>query len=328
MGDYRMRKHLMAGVALAAMVNLSACQTMDQEDAQLMGSIVGGIGGALLGSQIGDGAGQIVAVAIGTLAGAMLGSWLADHLTEQEQAAVAVKSGQALDGAQDGETVSWTAPDSGTEVEMTPRDTRKTTKKMTIVRERGVAAPPPIEVLGETWVATTGARLRAAPTTDSETIGGLKDGERFQAIAQVVDQPWIMVGRNNRTVGYVHASLVEVAPTEVAAVTADAVADDTVAVTDSRQGLTTSRDLDAMLADPKTPASAADSQEDGAPAKQDGQDDQQVASVDLDSMNLVAEEVEVTTTCRTLDVNATKDGESGGNTVQACRAQDGMWEIL
>lgn len=309
-----MRKILVTGVCLAAVLNVSACQTMDKDDAKLLGTVGGGIGGAILGAQFGKGAGQLVATALGAVAGSLLGNWLADRLTQEEQATVAVKGGQALDGAADGETVSWTAPESGTQVALTPRETTKATRKVTIVRDKNIAAPPAIEVLGETWQAKTGANLRAAPSASAEKVGGLRAGERFQAIARVVGDDWIMVGRNNRTIGYIHASLVQKAPQAVAAATAPAVAGEP-AVTDARQGLTASRDLDTLLAGPAPAAGSVGAQ-------------QQTASVDLDSMGLVADEVEATTTCRTLDVAASKGGESGNNTMQACRAQDGMWEIL
>ncbi len=64
------RTHSFA-LALAGAITVSGCQ-MNQEQAQLLGTLAGGIAGAAVGSQFGNGSGRVVAVAIGTLAGSLI----------------------------------------------------------------------------------------------------------------------------------------------------------------------------------------------------------------------------------------------------------------
>src|SRR5207244_1604241 len=62
--------------------------------------------------------------------------------------------------------------------------------------------------MGETFVATRNVNLRSAPTTGSRTLGGLRAGERFQAMAEVRGTDWILVGQNGVGVGYVNQAYV------------------------------------------------------------------------------------------------------------------------
>jgi uncharacterized protein YgiM (DUF1202 family) len=62
--------------------------------------------------------------------------------------------------------------------------------------------------MGETFVATQGVNLRAAPTTASGRVGSLRAGERFQALAEVRGTDWVLVGQGGVGVGYVHQAYV------------------------------------------------------------------------------------------------------------------------
>lgn len=50
-----------------------------QGDRNMGGTVLGGVAGALLGSQVGGGNGRIAAAAVGAVAGAMVGDNLSDH---------------------------------------------------------------------------------------------------------------------------------------------------------------------------------------------------------------------------------------------------------
>jgi hypothetical protein len=63
--------------------------------------------------------------------------------------------------------------------------------------------------LDETYVATRPVKLRAAPTTGSARVGSLRQGERFQALAQVRGTDWILVGQGGVGAGYVHGAYAE-----------------------------------------------------------------------------------------------------------------------
>ena len=69
-------------------------------------------------------------------------------------------------------------------------------------------APASYSRIGQTFVATTGVNLRAAPTTGSARVGRLRGGERFQALAHVRGSDWILVGQGGVGVGYVRDDFV------------------------------------------------------------------------------------------------------------------------
>lgn len=62
--------------------------------------------------------------------------------------------------------------------------------------------------IGQPFVTNAAVNLRAAPTTNSSRVGRLQAGERFQAMAQVRNSDWILVGQNGVGVGYVRSGFV------------------------------------------------------------------------------------------------------------------------
>ena len=78
-------------------------------------------------------------------------------------------------------------------------------------------SPASYNRVGRTFVADSGVNLRAAPTTNSNRVGRLHAGERFQALAQVRGSDWILVGQNGIGVGYVRGDFVRPAGQRYAA---------------------------------------------------------------------------------------------------------------
>ncbi len=69
--------------------------------------------------------------------------------------------------------------------------------------------PARYERIGETFVADRTVNLRASPSSDSARVGRLQAGQRFDAMAQVRNSDWILVGRNGVGVGYVRSDFVQ-----------------------------------------------------------------------------------------------------------------------
>jgi surface antigen len=84
------------------------------------GTVLGGIGGALLGSQVGGGRGQIAATAVGTLMGAALGSRVGKSLDRADMAYYNRASQNALETMPAGQTLPWSNPQSGVRGTVTP----------------------------------------------------------------------------------------------------------------------------------------------------------------------------------------------------------------
>lgn len=85
-------------------------------DRELAGQVLGGIGGAVLGSQIGRGSGQIAAAAGGTLLGVLIGGAIGRSLDQADYACAS----QVLEHAPDHRPIVWQNPETGASYRMTP----------------------------------------------------------------------------------------------------------------------------------------------------------------------------------------------------------------
>ena len=192
---------------------LSSCVTdqagKDGINKQTIGTVIGGLAGALLGSRLGSGKGQLAAVAVGALAGAWLGSEVGASLDVADRLAIEKESAFALDTAQDGQTMVWENPDSGVSANITPANSRVEERDIILVRNKQVMPPPPLVLIGETYETIKNANLRSAPSTDHEIVGGLPAGEVFHAVGRVQDSDWVLVSKDNHSIGYVYGQLVQ-----------------------------------------------------------------------------------------------------------------------
>ena len=101
----------------AIALSLAACAEGGQKEG--IGTILGGVGGAVVGSQFGGGRGQLVGVALGTLAGAFLGREVGKSLDKADQAHMQ-RAETAAQTAPVGQRISWSNPDSGNSGSVTP----------------------------------------------------------------------------------------------------------------------------------------------------------------------------------------------------------------
>lgn len=289
-----MHKTVVAGV-LGVSLLVTGCATDGKDttmNKETVGTVLGAVIGGVVGSKFGKGKGQLIATAIGAAAGAYAGNMFGASLDEADRLAVEKKTAEALGSVEDGKTVAWSNPDSGASATITPQDTHTETRKVTLLRDKRIAPLPTLELIGETWEATTNANVRSAPSLDGEVVSGLQTGETFTAVGKVEGHDWIVVGQGKRTVGYVASSLVQKATLQTAS---EQPASDS-------SPLRAAVDLDALAND---------------------------QAIDLDAEGLVAEEVVASSTCRNMNVSITaKDGDTEQQQMKACKAGDGAWEIL
>lgn len=85
-----------------------------------VGTVLGGVGGAILGSNIGGGKGNVAAIAVGTLLGAALGNTLGASMDKADMMYYNQASQQALETAQPGQSLPWSNPQSGNSGVITP----------------------------------------------------------------------------------------------------------------------------------------------------------------------------------------------------------------
>lgn len=96
---------------------LAACEQGPTKEN--IGTVLGGIGGAVIGAQFGGGSGRIVGTAIGTLAGAFLGREIGRSLDAADKAQVQ-RATQAAETAPVGQQIVWSNPESGNSGSVTP----------------------------------------------------------------------------------------------------------------------------------------------------------------------------------------------------------------
>lgn len=118
-------KQLVSIGLIAAM--LSACATgpdgrpvNNMGNKETVGTLLGAVGGAYLGSKVGKGNGQLVGVAAGTLLGAALGNSVGQSLDKADMQYYTQASQQALETAQPGQSLPWQNPQSGNSGSITP----------------------------------------------------------------------------------------------------------------------------------------------------------------------------------------------------------------
>lgn len=87
-----------------------------------MGTVLGGVGGAVAGSAIGKGKGNIVAIAAGTLLGAALGNSVGASLDRADMQYYNQSSQRALENTPSGQVVEWRNPDSGNSGTIVPQN--------------------------------------------------------------------------------------------------------------------------------------------------------------------------------------------------------------
>ena len=95
---------------LAASLGLSGC--FGQGPKESGSQLIGGIGGALIGSQFGGGEGRLVGVAIGALAGSYLGGALGRSMDEKDKALSQETLNRSLETAPDRKISRWRNPNN------------------------------------------------------------------------------------------------------------------------------------------------------------------------------------------------------------------------
>lgn len=121
-------KLMIVSFLTVALAPLTACQQQGAAPGtgiskETGGTVLGGVGGALLGSQIGHGRGSIVAGVAGGLLGAYLGNRIGASMDANDRAYYERTSQRALETAPVGQAVQWTNPDSGNYGTITPTRT-------------------------------------------------------------------------------------------------------------------------------------------------------------------------------------------------------------
>ena len=103
-------------LVLALSVSLASCTKEES------GTLLGAIGGAVIGDAIGgSGTGKVIAIAAGTMAGAYIGGEVGKSLDRADRQAMAERTQHALEKTESGKISTWHNPDSGHSGTVTPQ---------------------------------------------------------------------------------------------------------------------------------------------------------------------------------------------------------------
>ena len=122
-------KHFTLAALLALALN--ACQTAQNAPKQTAGTLMGAGVGALIGAQMGGGKGKLAAVVIGTLGGAYLGSEIGKSLDAADRMYMEQNAQNTLEYSKTDDRSSWKNPDSGNSGTFKPTRTYANTSGQT-----------------------------------------------------------------------------------------------------------------------------------------------------------------------------------------------------
>lgn len=108
-----MKKILSSFLIVLSGISLTACSTMTNQDA---GVLTGAVAGGLLGSTVGKGSGQVLAIAAGTVAGAIVGGSIGRSMDEADR----MKMDRALENNSVGQPAYWHNSRTGAAYRVTP----------------------------------------------------------------------------------------------------------------------------------------------------------------------------------------------------------------
>tara|TARA_A100000171_G_scaffold27547_2_gene25643 strand:+ start:161 stop:1054 length:894 start_codon:yes stop_codon:yes gene_type:complete len=296
-----MNKAMLRGSTALVMMSVLALGGCDKTTGQTIGSIVGVVGGTVLGAQFGKGTGQLFATAIGATAGYLIGDWVGEMLDPKDTQAVQQTTIQTLDTGGDGEQVTWNNPDTGAHAEITPTNTRQVTAEVEVKRPKVVASPVGMTIIGDERAILKGANVRAAPTTDASILRGLRADTAVNVIGSVENGNWYLVGQDGKAIGYVYHTLVGLTAPE------PDTAPDTVP------------DIQTAKAEVESDPDAEKIANEEVVASDDD-------VIDLDA-EFETETLMVQTTCRDLSMKVSDGSETEQQNYSACKSPDGVWEL-
>ncbi|MGE5516200.1 MAG: glycine zipper domain-containing protein [Bacteroidota bacterium] len=307
------RRNVRFAAALIVSVSLVGCATtqngggvggMGQKET--VGTGAGALLGGIAGSFLGKGQGRIVGALAGAAIGGFVGNRIGAMMDEEDQKALQEQAKQALLTQPDNSQVSWASARSDATATVVPENTRVETREVRVVREANVAPAPQLDLIGAKYVAKAGATVRLSPSNDAEVATTLANGSTVWAVGKVRNQPWIMVAKKGKSIGYVPAASLAPAVQTAAA----------------KPSQPTPRATQASA--PAQPAAAETA---AAPFDLDAAPVRTPADLDALAPTEKADVVVASVTCRDIRTTASAKGETATSTQTACKSPDGSWEL-
>ena len=197
-------------IAVVTAMTITAAPVYAQGWPQLtkenVGKGVGAVAGALLGSQIGGGRGQLAAVAAGTLAGYWVGGRVGRYLSQADRAGISQATNQAI---YSGQPVSWSNPDTGAHTRVTVRDVPSYSNSHHL--QPALVQLPPVEMINAYYSPAANINVRGGPGTDYAVVHKIAAGNAVPVIGKVLNSDWYLIAEQGQATGFVYAPLMQAA---------------------------------------------------------------------------------------------------------------------
>jgi hypothetical protein len=267
------------------MILATGCQGngMTKED---WGTTLGTVGGAVLGAAV-AGDNKWLGAAIGGAAGYFAGKMIGRHLDEQDRQALAAETVVALDAESAG-TSTWSSDTSNASAEIKTGEITYKSQPRQVKRLSTVEAVPSIKLENREYQTTSALRVRNGPGTRYTTITTLKPGDVVNSAGRT-DNGWLMLVKQEVTIGYVHGGYV-------------------TPYNPVKEAQAKGIDLDSVE------VTTIEKQE-------------AFAGIDLDTVDTTTSTVTAQTGCRDVEISVKTDQGTENETTQACQKEDGIWEL-
>ncbi len=110
--------------AVILMISLVGCAGSGQVggiNKQTAGTVLGGVGGGLIGSRIGGGRGKVISTIAGAILGGVVGGHIGQQLDERDKLLMARATQTTLESSPSGKSTTWRNPDTGHSGTVTPQ---------------------------------------------------------------------------------------------------------------------------------------------------------------------------------------------------------------
>jgi surface antigen len=257
---------------------------MTKED---WGTTLGSVGGAVLGAAVAGDDNRWLGAAIGGAVGYFAGRQIGRHLDEQDRKALAAETVDAL-GEESAGTATWRSARSDASAEIKTGEISYTSQPKQVKRLASVAAVPSIKLENKEYQTTSALRVRSGPGTGYGIITTLQPGDVVNSAGRT-DNGWLMLAKQDVTIGYVHADYVKpYNPVEQA----------------QAKGI----DLDSVeLANVE---------------KQEA-----FEGIDLDAVETTSSTVSAQAGCRDVEISVKTEKGVENETTRACQQPDGVWQL-
>ena len=205
-----MKKSTISLVVIVTFV-VVGCKHLDSLTNSQIGTVAGGTTGAIVGNVLGKN-NKTASTLLGAVAGGWLGNKLGKYLDEKDQQEMSQSTQKAV---MTGQTQTWKNDENNTSgsAEVVSEKTETTEVTVPVLKDR-VKTVPPLDMIGEPYVASSASNVRGGPGTDYKPVDKLKAGDQVDVIGKVQGKPWMMVGSQQVGSGFVAARLLKKVPVD------------------------------------------------------------------------------------------------------------------